>query len=165
MSPTALTAARALGRLPGNRAIAVCRICGASLDGLGRTFAFHDIPHRTGLAQTCVHAVCAREWDFFLKFRLAGGRANLSCGLVTWGGWKVGWRELSRASMVYTRRPHRLLFHAPRGVAERRRQAVQYAVSQDAPGSRAVSWADFRVSPTVEVLSDNHINPSAMFLF
>ena len=109
--------------------------------------------------------VYAREGDFFLKSSLASGCANLSCGLVTRGRWKAGWRELSRASMVYTRRPHRLLFHAPRGVAERRRQAVQYAVSQDAPGSRTVSWADFRVSRTVEVLSDNHINPSAMFLF
>jgi len=32
------------------------------------------------------------------------------------------------------------------GVAERRRQAVQYAVSQDAPRLRVVSWADFRVA-------------------
>ena len=47
--------------------------------------------------------------------------------------------------MVYTRRPYRLSFHAPRGVAERRRQAVQYAVSQDAPRYRVVSWVDFRV--------------------
>src|SRR5690348_8914655 len=32
------------------------------------------------------------------------------------------------------------------GMAERRRQAVQYAVSQDAPRYHVVSWADFRVS-------------------
>jgi hypothetical protein len=76
---TALTAARALGRLPGNRAIAVCRICGASPDGLGRTFAFHDIPHRRGLAQTCVRA----RLGFYLEARYAGGGANRSCGLVT----------------------------------------------------------------------------------
>ena len=32
------------------------------------------------------------------------------------------------------------------GVAERRRQAVQYAASPDAPGYCEVSWVDFRVS-------------------
>ena len=56
--------------------------------------------------------------------------------------------------MVYTLRPHRLSFHAPRGVAERRRQAVQYAASPDAPRYRVVSWVDFRVSLAVEILSN-----------
>jgi hypothetical protein len=42
--------------------------------------------------------------------------------------------------------PASSVLHAPRGVAERCRQAVQYAVSPDAPGYSVVSWVDYWVT-------------------
>jgi hypothetical protein len=46
--------------------------------------------------------------------------------------------------------PASSVLHAPRGVAERRRQAVQYAASPDAPGYSMVSWVDYWVTLTNE---------------